>query len=233
MPKSTAASSTAASRAAVAPTAAAPTEADIALARAALLEITTADTVGEPAGSIVEPDGVITLYFETTLRGYVGWKWTVSISHGEGSSVSVLETELTPADGALLAPDWVPWSERLADYKQAQAALAAEALDDEDDDSDDNDSDFDDDDFDDDDVNDDDEALLHSGDLDGVDIDSLDDSDVLDADAHEPEPLALPVVRRNKAKEAKGEPDDTRPEPPLKPRRAQRTKKQQQGDEGE
>ncbi len=218
------------------PTSAA-TAADVELARAALLEITTADKIGQPAGSIIETDGVITLYFDTTMRGYVGWKWTVSISHGEGSSVSVLETELTPAEGALLSPDWVPWSERLADYKEAQAALAAEAQDDDDHDDDgDHDDDDDDDDFDDEDVNDDDEALLHSGDLDGVDIDSLDDSDAFEAHdegSGEPKASALPVVRGNKAKQTKDEPDDARPEPPVKPRRNQRTKKHQQNNEGE
>lgn len=207
-----------------------PTAADVALAREALREITPADTIGEPAGSITEADGVITLYFDTNLRGYVGWKWTVSISHGEGSSVSVLETELTPAEGALLAPDWVPWSERLADYKEAQAVLAAEALDGEHDDDDDDD---DDDDFDDEDVIDDDEALLHSGDLDGVDIDSLDDSHVEVADTGEPEASALPAVRGNKAKKAKDESDDTHPEPPVKPRRNQRATKDQHSDKGE
>lgn len=216
------------------------TDADVELARAALLEITTADTIGQLSGSITETDGVITLYFDTTLRGYVGWKWTVSISHGEGSSVSVLETELTPAEGALLAPDWVPWSERLAEYKEAQAALAAEALEsghDDGDDSDDDDDD-DDDDFDDEDVNDDDEALLHSGDLDGVDIDSLDDSEVLvdsvgSGDEPEAGDSALPVVGVEKSKKAKDESDDTRPEPPVKARSAQRSKKDQQGDKGE
>ena len=199
-----------------------PSAADLAIARAALLEITTEDTIGEPAGSITESDGVLTLYFENTMRGYVGWKWTVSISHAAGSGPSVLETELMPAEGALLAPDWVPWSERLADYKEAQAELAAQALHDGDgdDDSDDDDDDDEDDDFDDEDVNNDDEALLHSGDLDGVDIDSLDDSALLAMSVDEPE-------------KAEGEPDGTRPEQPLKPRRNQRAKKQQQSNEGE
>lgn len=215
------------------PVKATPTAADFALARAALLEITPAETVGEPAGSITEADGVITIYFKTTLPGYVGWRWTVSISHGEEASVSVLETELTPAEGALLAPDWVPWSERLADYKAAQAELAAHALGDDDSDSDDDDDDDDDDeDFDDEDVNDDDEALLHSGDLDGVDIDSLDESNGPNESAESAE-SALLAVNDDKAKNAKAKSDDTSPEPPSVARRNQRVKKQQKNDEGE
>ena len=218
------------------PTKASPSEADVALARAALLEITPAETVGELAGSITETDGVTTIYFDNTLRGYVGWKWTVSISHGEGASVSVLETELTPAEGALIAPDWVPWSERLAEYKETQAELAAQALEHEHDDDDDDDSDDDDDDDDDsdddDDDDDDDEVLLHGGDLDGVDIDSLDDS-ANTHDAHALQGSALPNVSVEKSKKAKDESDDTRPEPPLKPRRNQRAKKQQQDDKAD
>jgi hypothetical protein len=64
-----------------------------------------------------------------------------------------------PGEGALLAPDWVPWVDRLEEYRVAQAALAAqpggELIDDdemdddlddlEDDDSDDSDDGIDDD----------------------------------------------------------------------------------------
>jgi hypothetical protein len=202
----------------------APTSEDFALARTALLDITTEDTIGEPAGSITEADGTLTVYFDTTLSGYPGWKWTVSLAHVAGFAPSVLETELTPGEGALLSPDWVPWSERLADYKEAQALLAAEGL--ADDDSDDDSDDDDDDDFDDEDVNDDDEALLHSGDLDGVDIDSLDEADV----AVESAPLA---VGDDKAKKTKGKPDDAGPQPAGKSRSNQRTKKQKQDDKAD
>lgn len=210
------------------PVDAVPTSEDVALARAALLEITPAATVGEPAGSVTEEDGVLTLYFDTTLPGYVGWRWTVSLSHGAGGSVSVLETELTPGEGALLSPDWVPWSVRLADYKSAQADLAAQALEGDDDDDDDED----DDDFDDEDVHDDDEALLHSGDLDGVDIDSLDEGGEAGQSVR-PTGSALPTVSDDKSKHSEGEPDDARPDPPVKARRSQRGKKQQQRDEGD
>ncbi|MET0806102.1 MAG: DUF3027 domain-containing protein, partial [Lacisediminihabitans sp.] len=60
------------------------TEVDITVARRALLEITSAQSIGEPAGSTDEGDGVITVYFETLLAGYPGWRWTVSIAHVDG-----------------------------------------------------------------------------------------------------------------------------------------------------
>ena len=43
------------------------TGADVELARHALLEITAAESVGEPAGSIDEGDGVVSLYFTTNV----------------------------------------------------------------------------------------------------------------------------------------------------------------------
>jgi hypothetical protein len=167
-------------------------DADFELGRTALLEITSADSIGAAAGSIDEGEGTVTIYFDTLLSGYPGWRWTVSIAHVEGEAASVLETELTPGDGALLSPAWIPWVDRFADYRAAQDASGepVEGLDDDsddesdddesdDDESDDDDSDDDDDEESDDDDDDDDlgSDILHGGDLDGVDIDDLDEDD--------------------------------------------------------
>jgi len=163
------------------------------VARAALLEITDESTIGEPAGQTEEGDGVVSVLFDSALPGYPGWKWTVSIAQLDDAEPSVLEVELMPSDGALLSPDWVPWSDRLAEYNAAQAAEVSEAEDSTDDDSDDSDDDDDpdddadesDDDSDDedDDIEDDEDEdddlgsdVLHGGDLDGVDIDDLDEA---------------------------------------------------------
>ncbi|WP_125100385.1 DUF3027 domain-containing protein [Leucobacter chromiireducens] len=150
-------------------------------ARAALLEVTDAATVGADAGSEAHEAHVLTLFFECRLPGYPGWRWAATLARvDEDSPVTVLEVELLPGDGAVVAPEWVPWSERLAQYRQTQArqaaeeAAAAEAAADElrdedeiagDEDLLENDfSDFDD-------------------ELDGVDIDELDDADDDDDDA--------------------------------------------------
>ena len=164
------------------------------LARTALAEITRADSIGELLGEVAEDDGTFTVRFASELPGYPGWAWTVSVAEVEGEAPTVLEAELMPGDGALLAPDWVPWSERLADYKAAQEALeadAAEAAVDADSDDDDLDDDESDDDDEDDELDEDDvlgNDVLHGGDLDGVDIDDLegdldgDDDDEADDD---------------------------------------------------
>ncbi|MEC5168920.1 DUF3027 domain-containing protein [Glaciihabitans sp. GrIS 2.15] len=185
----------------VAPDSVAP-DSDFELGRGALLEITSAESIGAPAGSIDEGDGVTTVYFETLLSGYPGWRWTASIAHVHETPASVLETELTPGDAALLSPAWVPWVDRLADYTAAQdtAAEDDESNDEFDDDESDDDDDESDDDDDDDDERDDDESddedddddlssdVLHSGDLDGVDIDESDDDDDTDDDYVDDEP---------------------------------------------
>ncbi|SDP00327.1 Protein of unknown function [Microbacterium sp. ru370.1] len=143
------------------------------LALAALHEITAADTVGPAAGYTLEEDGVVSLRFHTRLSGYPGWFWTVSVAVVEESDPTVLEVELLPGDGALLAPDWVPWATRLAEYQAAQAAAAAAGAAEDADDEDAEDEDAEDD-TDDDDDEDEPKARFHAGDLDGVDIDELD-----------------------------------------------------------
>lgn len=151
------------------------------LALSALHEITPADTVGPAAGYTLEDDGVVSLRFHTRLSGYPGWFWTVSVAVVEDSEPTVLEVELLPGDGALLAPDWVPWATRLAEYQAAQAAAASEDSDDESDEDD-----PDDDESDDDDDDEEPKARFHAGDLDGVDIDEL-DADHAHDDADEAE----------------------------------------------
>jgi hypothetical protein len=169
------------------------------LARAALLEVTPEASIGEPAGYTLEEEGVVSLRFANRLAGYPGWFWTVSVARVDDAEPTVLEVELLPGETALLAPEWVPWAVRLAEYQAAQSAAveASEGEDDEasvDDDLDDDDEDESDDDLDDDedldavDFSADGSPLLHAGDLDGVDIDELDphgDEDDSDEDDDE------------------------------------------------
>ncbi|WP_336697229.1 DUF3027 domain-containing protein [Curtobacterium sp. USHLN213] len=182
------------------PVAPAPSEDLTALARTALLEVTPESTVGAFAGTVDEGDGVVSVLFANRMAGYPGWRWTVSIAQVSGDEPTVLEVELMPGDGSLLAPDWVPWSERLAEYRAGQDTDGAEGEhDDESDEDDDEDFDGDEDDADedadyddsDDDESDDDEAddeddfdadeddldEPDDDDIDGVDVDELDGSE--------------------------------------------------------
>ena len=94
------------------------------LARGALGEITRPAHVGA-LRDIAAVDDVATVRFSTTQGAYPGWVWTVAIAVNPGMEPSVLETELIPAEGALVAPDWIPWADRLEEYLAQQAAEAA------------------------------------------------------------------------------------------------------------
>ena len=168
---------------------------DVALA--ALREVTPEATVGAAAGYTLEDGGVVSLLFENRMAGYPGWFWTVSLARVDDGEPSVLELELLPGDDALLAPEWVPWAVRLADYQAAQVALReAGEVDGGEEDLDDSDEDgLDLDDLDDLDAADfdrDGSPILHAGDVDGVDIDELaeasdDTDDDFDDDSGEDE----------------------------------------------
>src|SRR5262245_6645147 len=72
------------------------------------------DHVGAHLGVRPEGDRLVTHYFDCTLPGYRGWRWSVTVARAPRSKhVTVCETVLLPGDAALLAPVWVPWQERL------------------------------------------------------------------------------------------------------------------------
>lgn len=93
-------------------------------ARKAAVEFANSQSVGDFIEVVDEGDNVKTYFFESKLKGYVGWSIAVSVFTDEGT---ISEVNLLPGDDALLAPKWVPWSERLADYKALQAELEAQA----------------------------------------------------------------------------------------------------------
>ncbi|PZU37771.1 MAG: DUF3027 domain-containing protein [Microbacterium sp.] len=154
---------------------------DVALA--ALREITHAHTIGDPVGHRVEADGVVSLLFANRMPGYPGWFWTVSLARVEGEAPTVLEVELLPGESALVAPEWVPWAVRLADYQAHQAQVAAEREAEGDAEGDEGLDDVDD--LDAADFDDDGSPILHSGDVDGVDIDGFDEDSEDDSDDDE------------------------------------------------
>ena len=73
-----------------------------------------ADAVGEYLGAYGEGDRLLTHTFATTQPGYAGWHWAVTLARAPRAKVpTVDEVVLLPGDSALLAPQWVPWNERL------------------------------------------------------------------------------------------------------------------------
>ncbi|WP_344138263.1 DUF3027 domain-containing protein [Luedemannella flava] len=73
-----------------------------------------ADAIGEHLEAVAEGERVVTHYFACTLGGYKGWRWAVTVARvARSKQVTICESVLLPGSGALLAPVWVPWTERL------------------------------------------------------------------------------------------------------------------------
>lgn len=84
------------------------------LAREAAEEAAYPGVVGEHVSAVAEGDRVVTHFFECKEAGYRGWRWAVTVTRASrAKNVTLDETVLLPGDDALLAPEWVPWSERL------------------------------------------------------------------------------------------------------------------------
>jgi hypothetical protein len=85
------------------------------LARAAAEELADTGTVGDHLGVVSEGERLVVHSFECLSRGYRGWRWAVSVARAPRSrTATVCEVVLLPASEALLPPEWVPWSQRLA-----------------------------------------------------------------------------------------------------------------------
>jgi hypothetical protein len=83
------------------------------LARAAA-EQDAGTPVGAYLGVQAQSELVAVHRFAADLAGYVGWYWAVSVTRAPDSdTVTLDEVVLLPGEGALLSPEWVPWSERL------------------------------------------------------------------------------------------------------------------------
>ncbi|MFT2018361.1 DUF3027 domain-containing protein [Streptomyces sp. 796.1] len=84
------------------------------LARVAAEEAAFPGPVGEHVSAVADGDRVVTHFFECAEPGYRGWRWAVTVARASRAKVVTLdETVLLPGPEALLAPEWVPWSERL------------------------------------------------------------------------------------------------------------------------
>lgn len=71
-----------------------------------------AAAVGALLGSLNSPDGLVTVRFACELDGYRGWEWVVDLAQ-DADGLTVCESALIPGPDALLAPQWIPWSERV------------------------------------------------------------------------------------------------------------------------
>ena len=84
------------------------------LARRAAEELAGAAQVGDYVTATPDGDRVVTHLFRCLDPAYKGWCWAVTVARASrGKQVTVSECLLLPGQEAILAPDWVPWRERL------------------------------------------------------------------------------------------------------------------------
>lgn len=83
-------------------------------ARQALLDVARPAAVGDYAGFTMLDERFGVHEFHTTEEGYVGWRWAVSVARiPRGRVATICEIDLLPGEGSLLAPEWIPWEDRL------------------------------------------------------------------------------------------------------------------------
>jgi len=84
------------------------------LARAAIVEHSGDDVVGEYLGASFDDPTAATHRFLADMPGYQGWQWAVVVAAYPGADhATISEVVLVPGPTALLAPAWVPWQERV------------------------------------------------------------------------------------------------------------------------
>lgn len=85
------------------------------IARSSLLEEIPESHVGRHLGATADGERVVTHFFACAQPGYVGWRWGVALTRAPRQKhVTVNEVTLLPGDESLVAPEWVPWKDRLA-----------------------------------------------------------------------------------------------------------------------
>ncbi|MFI9410470.1 DUF3027 domain-containing protein [Nocardia gamkensis] len=95
------------------------------LARRALLELEPSG-VGAHLGVIAEDESAATHRFAATLPGYRGWQWAVVVAAPPGAGhATVSESALLPGPEALVAPEFVPWEQRVRPGDLAPGDLLA------------------------------------------------------------------------------------------------------------
>src|SRR6202789_4545317 len=101
------------------------------LARMAIIEHSGDDTVGDYLGVGYEDPVSATHRFLARLPGYQAWQWAVVVASYPGADhATVSEVVLVPGPESLLAPEWVPWDQRVRPGDLSPGDLLAPVADD-------------------------------------------------------------------------------------------------------
>ena len=93
----------------------APLAAAIDIARAAAAATADPDPVGDHLGVVADGERLVVAPLRAAPPpGYLGWYWSVSVSRApDADAVTVNDVVLLPGDGAITAPQWTPYKERI------------------------------------------------------------------------------------------------------------------------
>lgn len=84
------------------------------LARTAAADLAGPEAVGDHLGVVADGDRVATHSFACLLPAYPGWRVAVVVVRASRAKVvTVTEVALLPGADAIVAPAWVPWSQRV------------------------------------------------------------------------------------------------------------------------
>src|SRR6201996_5152551 len=101
------------------------------LARTAIVEGSGDDIVGDYLGAGYEDPNSATHRFLAHLPGYQGWQWAVVVASYPGADhATVSEVVLVPGPESLLAPEWLPWDQRVRPGDLSPGDLLAPSSDD-------------------------------------------------------------------------------------------------------
>jgi hypothetical protein len=77
--------------------------------------------VGKFLGTVDEEANVVSYRFQANMKEYVGWEWYVVVFQAKKADPTISEVVLLPGKESIVAPDWVPWSERRAELDKSEA----------------------------------------------------------------------------------------------------------------
>ena len=77
--------------------------------------------VGKFLGTVDEEANVVSYRFQATMKQYLGWEWNVVVFQGKKADPTISEVVLLPGKESIVAPDWVPWSDRRAELEKSEA----------------------------------------------------------------------------------------------------------------
>jgi hypothetical protein len=99
---------------------------------AALADAGNPELVGADVSVEIDDDGRVETYlFEANLAGYKGWRWCVTIAKvDKNSEPTICDVVVLPGPDALLAPEWIPYRDRIQPGDVGVGDIVPSSLDD-------------------------------------------------------------------------------------------------------